>query len=282
MRRAALAAALIAVCAAHAPAGAASSDLIDTLAIDSNAWAAWKITLPPDAEFNTYTVSFDGFVRGGRFRFDTWVLRPPYELAVQGGLAGSSSGWQTSARVQTDSSTGLGATVEGGNVFGIEEEHTALLGGLRLGDNIIVAVVAGAFEPVWGTLSLSVPKSNGPPAIYDGRAWGTRAFHHTEYDFRSDEAFARASIGAVQASWIHNARLHEEIRGRFFGLFNAAAQSAGYEGPEEGIGCGGYCWSFRGTDAGAYTFMIETSERAGVFTGEVMVFGADVDLGPLI
>lgn len=256
-------------------------DLMDSVSIDSNAWVAWKVTLPPNAEFRNYTVTFDGFERSGRLRFDTWRLRPPYTgSAGYGGIYGFSSTRQARARVQVDPS--IGADVNAAPLLVADPESAAVGGGLSVGDNIVVAVIAGAHDPVRGTLSLWLPRSNGPPGTVGEPITGSEAFFHTEYDFDSDEALVHASLAGTQVVWMRDATLREQIDARFFGLFWSHADSSSHSGPAQGGNCGNQCWLFHGTSPGMYDFVIESNERVGLFAGEVQVFGADVDLTPLM
>lgn len=152
--------------------------------------------------------------------------------------------------------------------------------GLRPGDNIIVAVVAGAEEPMWGTMGLWTRKSNGPVPVFRARSLG-ESFYDTEYDLATDEAYVRTSTSAIWTAWIHDAWLHRDINGRLFGWFDSGVDTT-FEGPEQGDGCGGDCRFFDGTRAGRYTFRVPSDQAAGLWAGSVDFMGADVDLEPLI
>lgn len=85
-------------------------DFMDSVAVDGNAWVAWKVTLPANAETESYVVTFDGFDRSGRVRGAVWILRPPYtQQAGFGTISGFTNPAQVRARVEAPRAVGYGA-----------------------------------------------------------------------------------------------------------------------------------------------------------------------------
>ena len=260
--------------------------LLDELRTEDNAWVAWKVNLPADADSRRVAVDFDGRHGGSRTLATLWRVDPTDGRTRFEDLAGFTSLWEVGVRADTGSLTRH--DVKGSwNALGPSGVNIRLVGDLDVGENIIVAVL-GSDERLDGTMSLSVVGTNGPPATLIDRTYGT-AFLDTEYDFQSGAVGARVTAThAVDVARQFDARRDRSFSGRLFGWFTSSGflgvwrSPIALEGPGEPRSCGSTCMLFPGLEPGPYVFRAEDNTNVGVFTGTLDLLGADVYLDPLL